>query len=186
MGPISPIGGQPSPQSSAGAAPPPAHAAAGASSPGISSAGSLSDGKGADPAIPVEIAPDGKSTAGEPLAGSTMTISTKSETYTSSVVYRRVGLGVDADNTMRALIALLVLLALMKEEQDGDELLQGLALLQAAMELGGSSAAVSSVYLSMSHQSAEVSITQTQAIDSLTNSASGGTPETGGTIDLEV
>ncbi|MCH8252619.1 MAG: hypothetical protein IID36_09230 [Planctomycetes bacterium] len=185
MGPISPIGGQPSPQSSAGAAPPPAHAAAGASSPGISSAGSLSDGKGADAAMPVEIAPDGKSSAGEPLAGATMTISTKSETYTSSVVYRRVGLGVDADNTMRALIALLVLLALMKEEQDGDELLQGLALLQAAMELGGG-AAVSSVYLSMSHQSAEVSITQTQAIESPAGSGSGGTPETGGTIDIKV
>ena len=186
MGPISPIGGQPSPQSSAGAAPPPAPVAGGASSPGISSAGSLSDGKGADAAMPVEIAPDGKSSAGEPLAGATMTISTKSETYTSSVVYRRVGLGVDGDNTMRALIALLVLPARLTEEQDGDEVLHGLALLQAAEGLGGSSAAVSSVYLSMSHQSAEVSITQTQAIESLAGSGSGGTPETGGTIDIQV
>ena len=74
----------------------------------------------------------------------------------------------------------------MKEDQDGDELLQGLALLQAAMELGGSSsAAVSSVYLSMSHQSAEVSITQTQAIESPAGSGSGA-PETGGTIDVKV
>lgn len=185
MGPISPIGGQASPQSSAGAAQPPAQAAAGASSPGISSAGSLSDGKGADAAIPIETVPDGKSSPGEPVAVSTTTISTKNETYTSSVVYRRVGLGVDSDNTMRALIALLVLLALMKEEQDGDELLQGLALLQAAMELGGGSAAVSSVFLSSSHQSVDVSITQTQAIDSLTNSG-GGAPETGGTIDIKV